>query len=864
MLALKPLMIFSSIFPGNYYIGHGGKTSPWPIDDEGRNLSLYKENNFGTSKSYHVSGTYTNWFGGYWNNENFGFGHWAPYSDAPGKKIWIWSLARDGAIWEDLLTDTDGQYIEVQSGVKFNQASRSSGFKSPFNQLSIRPYYTDTKTEFWFPVVGTRGIVDASPYGTLNVSNSNGSIIISLSPITDINDSLYVTINGNSIYKELLRLKPLQLYEKTIPLSGNEETGVAVVVGKDMLSYYADGEVKKINKPNSSIENPEYDTAEHMFRLGEEVNAMREYKLALEYYLLALQKEPTHSRALSKAAELYYRKADFSEGLNLARKVLRNNAYDAAANYIYGLIKRSMGSLMEAEEAFSVAARTLEYRSGAYLQIAGIKLQMHHYRSAIEYTKKALDYNRLNIQAYEFMAISYRKFDKQHEAAKILDEILEIDPLNHFARFELYLQNPTTENLNNFNSFIRNELPHETYIELALEYYNQGQIDEAIKVLEQSPDYPTVSYWLSYLYRDSSQGKSSQYLKKAVEMSAYLVFPYRLETIPVLDWAMHQNESWKTKYYLGLIYWHILSTENAMELFEQCGDIPDYAPFYLARGILFKDKVMENCFPCSDFKHAVKMNPEEWRTWHFLNTFLQSKGDFEAQLENSKQAYSRFPANPVIGIDYVKAMINSGDFRESIKLLSKVNILPQEGAREGHNIYELANLSIAVGLLKKEKYKETLKYLNNSKKWPENLGAGKPYDPDTRLQDYISAYCYSLLGKTKLSDTYYNKIANNYNVHVSVNDSPQNIYILAKTLQAQGKYKEAEKLIINLKTKQTSVNGEKIMEEDYSPELQWIIASFYNKHGELAKLETKLQINKAINWNSVFISAIKVIDDNFK
>jgi hypothetical protein len=54
------------------------------------------------------------------------------------------------------------------------------------------------------------------------------------------------------------------------------------------------------------------------------------------------------------------------------------------------------------------------------------------------------------------------------------------------------------------------------------------------------------------------------------------------------------------------------------------------------------------------------------------------------------------------------------------------------------------------------------------------------------------------------------------------------------------------------------------MEEDYFPELQWIIASFYNKHGELARLETKLQINKAINWNSVFISAIKVIDDNFK
>ncbi len=132
MQALRLSMILQFYFPGNYYIGHDGAVSPWPVDNEGRDLSVYKDNNFGTSKSYHVSGYYTNWFGGYWHNADFGFGHWAPYSDAPGKKIWIWSLARDGAIWEDLLTDTDGQYIEAQSGVKFNQASRESGYNSPY------------------------------------------------------------------------------------------------------------------------------------------------------------------------------------------------------------------------------------------------------------------------------------------------------------------------------------------------------------------------------------------------------------------------------------------------------------------------------------------------------------------------------------------------------------------------------------------------------------------------------------------------------------------------------------------------------------------------------------------------------------
>jgi len=33
-------------FPGQYYLGHDGSNSPWPIDKEGRDLSFYENNNF--------------------------------------------------------------------------------------------------------------------------------------------------------------------------------------------------------------------------------------------------------------------------------------------------------------------------------------------------------------------------------------------------------------------------------------------------------------------------------------------------------------------------------------------------------------------------------------------------------------------------------------------------------------------------------------------------------------------------------------------------------------------------------------------------------------------------------------------------
>ena len=184
-------------FPGNYYIGHGGDVHPWPIDGEGRNLALYRENNFGSNKSYHVAGEFPNWFGGYFHNSGFGSGHWAPYDEAPGKKIWVWSLARSGAIWEDLLTDTDGQYIEAQSGVKFNQAGPKSGYTTPYNQLFMRPYYTETKSDYWFPVKETGGMVDASPTGTLNMEMADMDITLSFCPNRYITDTITVGRTAN-------------------------------------------------------------------------------------------------------------------------------------------------------------------------------------------------------------------------------------------------------------------------------------------------------------------------------------------------------------------------------------------------------------------------------------------------------------------------------------------------------------------------------------------------------------------------------------------------------------------------------------------------------------------------------------------
>lgn len=139
--------------------------------------------------------------------------------------------------------------------------------------------------------------------------------------------------------------------------------------------------------------------------------------------------------------------------------------------------------------------------------------------------RKSLDYNKYNLTAYTYLIAANRKLYIPNESQKAIDELLLIDPLNHYARFEKYLSDTQDARaIKAFQAGIQNEFPQETYLEVAVQYANTGMDDEAIKVLELAPAYPTVYYWLAYLYRNTSKQKAEEYFNKAEAISPWLVF----------------------------------------------------------------------------------------------------------------------------------------------------------------------------------------------------------------------------------------------------------------------------------------------------------------------------------------------------
>ncbi len=779
------------IYPGTHYLGHEGEYSDWPINKQnGKDISFYENNNFGAYKSYHVFGKYTNFFGGYWHVDDFGMARYASHDEKAGKKIWIWGLSPQGMIWEKLLTDTDGQYVEVQSGRLFNQNMEKSSF-TPFKHRSFEPYATDVWTEYWYPVLHTNGFVEANEYGAMNLKYENGWLKIYFSPVQTINDKLEVKEGDKIIYSKPIQLTPLKTFADSIKINVDAQHLIAVLGGNKLI-YNSKSTANDLSRPLDAPKDFDSTSVYGLYVSGKEFMDQKMYAPAEEKLHAALKKDHNYLPALVKMAELMYRNMRYDEALELAKKALSIDTHDGGANYYYGIINAQMGNVVDAKDGFDLATSSVEYRSAAYTELSKLYLKDKDFEKVISYAAKAIDFNRYNIEALQMQAIAYRYQNNRTDAAQVLKTILSFDPLNHFVRFEKYLWQPSDENKKLFTAMIRDEQPQETYLESAINYYNKGCVDESEKVLQLSPSNPMADYWRALL--QYKQGKNfSAVLEKANYSSPAFVFPFRSEDEEVLVWAAKQSSNWKPKYYLALIYKDRNRFHESKQLFNSCGTAPDFAPFYAARAELYNNSEKEKV--SSDLKKAIELDNEQWRYYKSLTEYYIDHNQHEKALSVIENFYQSHLQNYFIGMLYAKTLLLNKRYKECDEVLSKINIIPFEGATNGRELYREAKLMLAIKEMQNKNYEKALQFIKDAKIWPENLGVGKPYggDVDERLEEWMSYLCYQQMNKTKEAQDALQKIIQfKPKIENTVsNFLPANHLVTAWAMEKIGKREEA-------------------------------------------------------------------------
>ncbi|HOX84822.1 MAG TPA: DUF5107 domain-containing protein [bacterium] len=772
-------------FPGHLFIGHDGRPHAWPIDNEGRDLSIYGNNAFGAHKSYHVIGSDRPFFGGIWRDRGVGFGHWAPYSDKPGRKIWIWSLARSGAIWRDLLTDPPKpQYVEVQSGRSLNQAAFNSS-ETPFKNSDFAPHRTYRWQEIWFPLRGLTGLDGASPQAAWAIAADGEARQLQLCPLQPLRGNLWLTADGDTLLRQTVDLAPLQTQVWQLPA---DVAAGALTLGLDdqRLGDLPAPEDRRLHRPIESPQEVDWHSVSGLTVSGCELMRQRLFAAARQSFEQCLQLDPLNRTALCRLAELELRRDCPDSAAPWIERALAIDTYDATANWLAACLARRQNRLNDALVSLDFAARDLRWRATALGERSKVSFLLADPASAEKLARQALEIDPLNLRARELLAVSLRRQNRPADALECLAALQAIDPLSHFCRFERSLLDPTARNISAFRDSVRGELPHESFLELALSYVDIGATRDALAVLGHAPEQPIVDYWRAWLLHQSGQEAAGlQALRRAQSSSIHLVLPFRRETLQPLAWAEQVLPHWKNIYYRALILYHLDRRDAAVKELVACGDRIDAAPALLLRAEWLQ--TTDASAAAADLLRARRLAPDEWRCWHRLSQFYLQTGPTDAALQNASRACQRFSKdNFLLALDLVKAQLGCALYPQALDVLAATTILPYEGAREGHDLYRQAHLLQAARLLRHQKPDDALDHIAAARLWPEHLGVGKPFAIDERPEDYLQALCLQADGRIDPALELYRQIARSTGSIQTAAD-----YLAVRSLRLLGREQEA-------------------------------------------------------------------------
>ena len=776
-------------YPGTNYIGHGGELHSFPLDEQGRDISWYEKNDFGNSKSYHIVGKYNDFYGAYWHDNDFGSIHHADYDEKLGMKIFLWGLSREGGIWEDLLTDTNGQYIELQSGRMYNQPASNSSL-TPYKHTAFGPQATDRWTEYWFPVKGIKGVSKASRIGALNVLREDGFLKLYFSPLQKLSTTIKLYEGEKEMNSIPLNCGVLETWKDSIPLNKAVAAGrLKVVVGEDLLVYSEVPSDNITSRPKQLPADFDWSSAYGLYTQGEQWMNQKVLDKAEKFLLASLEKDPYFVPALTDLASLYYRQGRYDEALARCETALSINTYDGDVNYLYGLCNMALGNHTDAKDGFSVASYSPGVRSAAYEKLAEMYLMDRNWTKAEHYALRSKEFNQMNLSADHVLMVVYRKTNQPEKAKALIDPLLEDLPLYHAARFEqLYQGEGSGHPIDDLQSLIRNELPFETYMELAEWYESVGCTEEALSLLSCAGNYPIALYKQAYLLHQAGNDDESRgMLQRAGALSPAMVFPFRPSSLKALEWAKTVQPDWKIDYYEALIRWANQDKAKALELLENCGEA-DYAPFYLSRASL-----KEGESRLADLLKAEQIEMS-WRTGFALINHYVANNQWQKAVETGKKYTKKYPSNYYIGLKYAKALCETGQYQPCISLLSRMQVLPNECSYAGRAVYREANLYRAMEQLSHKNYKQVVKSVETSKEWPENLGVGKPYDNmiDNRLEDYLEAKAAAGQGDSRKTSALLAAVAD-YTISRSHFESGNLLSALA--LRESGKVQEADHMV---------------------------------------------------------------------
>ena len=658
----------------------------------------------------------------------------ADRTEARGTKFYTWGNSDDGDIWEQMLTDEDGPYAEMQSGRLPTMGIWE--ILSPFSEESWK--------ETWYPVrdIGAPSFADGRL--AFSLRSTGDSLKLGIQAITALSGArLSVSVGEKNIWEEQVDLEPAVPYLNEIPLNGTKAENAVLTV------HSAEGQLLAVSIRPEAEPEPEYKgtvkikadrespRAEEQWLNGIGFEKLGDYEQARNSYSRALQNDPEFGPAEVSLGVLDMRQGKFSEAASHFQKVLKREVGDEAARFHLGVCRIYEQRFEEAIEELKYLLRSRLYRSGASYLLGGLYLGRGELSRAQEQLEKS---NSRCGEARALLACALRRQGALDASADIVQQILSIDPLNFPALSEsLFLARTANQKeadaRKQLEKAFRDEV--QSYLETASEYARFGLYEEAYEILSlynegASPTrkaYPMIDYFLGYYGEKTDRKDSADHFRNAGKRAPDFVFPHRLEAEAVLRRAVEVNpEDHKARYYLGNLLCSKDRPGEALALWEEAaGELGSFSVIQRNIGRAYWMDREQPDRAIRAYDRAIAVDPKDYKLYFELNCILLDCGLEERRKELIESVPEELLENDVIAEMVAAFHTDRQEWDQALDILSSTHFFPWEVYKGVRLLYVDANIGKGISLTRRGKHKEAIPCFEKVFEYPRNIGVGEPF-----------------------------------------------------------------------------------------------------------------------------------------
>ena len=567
------------------------------------------------------------WIAGYDHKKNMGTAHVSNRHITVGKKFFLWGNFPEAHVWDTVLTDKDGPYLELMVGCwSDNQPDYSW----------IDPYESRVVKQFWFPVKGIGGVKNVTIDGAVTVDRlaKKEELLVGFHSTRVLKDCVVkverVEKSGKAVVFEEkgIAIDPNKPWCKTVkvPVDAKDQEFTATIAdasGKVFLSYTPvpedphDPLPPKVANP---LEPQQSTSAEEAYLTGLRLDQFHNGLIdPVPYYEQAIKLDPGYSAAhvalairLAKNGE--YEKAEKSLRTATAR-VTRNftRAKDAEPEYMLAVVLEEQGllatdpvvkaaKLKEAEDLYWRVTWRATLARPAYAALARLACLKGDWDEALARVEDALERGAKEAKLHVLKAYILRQLKQDTQSSKELRMAASCDPLDVWGVLErVFLEDDGEDAVKTFARGPK---------------YNRGL--KAQQLLEAVCDYWSIGAW-----------KEVVALAQQADALAAKETPYQTEgALPLKD-TIAACDSFKCPlfdYFAGFAT-------------AKLGDLDGAKKFYAAAAAQSTDY----CFPnrheeYAVLKHAAQLCPDLANTWYYLGNVEWNYDQKETALASWKKA----------------------------------------------------------------------------------------------------------------------------------------------------------------------------------------------------------------------------------